>query len=192
MSGTKNNNVVLDFSGVFGTSPQKPSERGTQQEPIITATAPKKRTEDKRAREQKIIQLLAEEEQQKKRTPAQQYQENIRRSGTLQSDILKGLAEGEDIHSLFLKAVEAVALMTNNNQLLQQAESDIVTVYGVGQGQAQPLRQELEAVEKRLFNLEESLLWWTDQDEQRRIQRAIDAHQRRAEKLRELIAESRQ
>ena len=189
MSGTKNNNVVLDFSGVFGTSPQKPSERGTQQEPIITATAPKKRTEDKRAREQKIIQLLAEEEQQKKRTPAQQYQENIRRSGTLQSDILKGLAEGEDIHSLFLKAVEAVALMTNNNQLLQQAESDIVTVYGVGQGQAQPLRQELEAVEKRLFNLEESLLWWTDQDEQRRIQRAIDAHRRKAEKLRELIAE---
>lgn len=120
-------------------------------------------------------------------TAPRKYQENILRSGTLPSDILKGLAEGEDIYSLFLKAVQAIALMTNDNQILKQAQGDIEVIYGVGQEQKEPLQLQLEAVERRLFNLEESLLWYTEPDEQRRLHRAIEAHQRRAEKLRELI-----
>lgn len=133
--------------------------------------------------------MLAEEEQQKKRTPAQQYQDNLRRSGTIPSEILKGLSAGEDIHSLFLKAVEAIALMTNDNQIYKQAEADIREVYGVALHHKEPLQAELEAVEQRLFNLEEAVLWETG-NERKRIEKAIEAHQHRAEKLRELIKTS--
>lgn len=140
-----------------------------------------------------MLPLYREAEQQKidhERSVAvlKKYQENIRRSGTLQSDILKGLQAGEDIHSLFLKAVEAIALMTNDNIIYSEAEQTLQTVYGVGEGEEQPLQAQLDAVEKRLYNLEESLLWYTEPGEQRRIQRAITAHKKRAEKIRELLA----
>lgn len=140
-----------------------------------------------------MLPLYREAEQQKidhERSVAvlKKYQENIRRSGTLQSDILKGLQAGEDIYSLFLKAVEAIALMTNDNIIYSEAEQTLQTVYGVGQGETQPLQAQLDAVEKRLYNLEESLLWYTEPGEQRRIQRAITAHKKRAEKIRELLA----
>lgn len=140
-----------------------------------------------------MLPLYREAEQQKidhERSVAvlKKYQENIRRSGTLQSDILKGLQAGEDIYSLFLKAVEAIALMTNDNIIYSEAEQTLQTVYGVGEGETQPLQAQLDAVEKRLYNLEESLLWYTEPGEQRRIQRAITAHKKRAEKIRELLA----
>lgn len=120
----------------------------------------------------------------------QTYQHNISRSGTLQSDILKGLSAGEDIYRLFLKAVEAIALMTNDNQLLVQAEGDIREVYGVSLQKERSLQLELEAVEQRLFNLEEAILWETDGDKKKRIQRAIEAHYNRAEEIRKKIADA--
>lgn len=119
------------------------------------------------------------------------YQDNIHRSGTLASEILKGLAEGEDIYSLFLKAVEAIGLMTNDNVILAQAEGYIETVYGESLGEPEPLQIQLQAVEKRLETLEESYLWYDEPEEKRRIQRAIDAHYRKADKLRELIEGSK-
>jgi hypothetical protein len=42
------------------------------------------------------------------------YQDNIRVSETLQSEIAKGVKNGEDVHSLFLKAVKAISLMLPN------------------------------------------------------------------------------
>lgn len=138
---------------------------------------------------------IQRKEEQRKRDHQQslevyrKYQDNIHRSGTLQSDILKGLQAGEDIYSLFLKAVEAIALMTNDNVILNQAKGDLELIYGIGAEEEEPLQLQLEAVERRLYNLEESLLWYNDPDEQRRLRRAITAHQQRAEKLRELITE---
>lgn len=111
------------------------------------------------------------------------YQESIRRSGTLQSEILQGLKAGEDIHSLFLKAVEALSLVTNDNNLYKQAEADLLEIYGVGLQHQEPLQRELDAVESRLFHLEEAVLWETG-NEQKRIEKAIEAHRNRAETLR--------
>lgn len=194
---TKQDSPAEDFSPLpAGRSYNRTAvaEKGTgsphtQLQLIYSSPDPQKpRTATEGYTDAEIRQMLAEEEQQKKRTPAQQYQENIRRSGTLQSEILKGLAEGQNIYSLFLKAIEAIALMTNDNIIKEQAEGAITTVYGIGQGEEIPLQRELEATEKRLFNLEESLLWCETMDDQRRIERAIEAHRHRAEKLRELIA----
>lgn len=43
------------------------------------------------------------------------YQENTLKSGELQTEILNGVKSGEDIKPLFLKAVKAISLMTNND-----------------------------------------------------------------------------
>ena len=78
------------------------------------------------------------------------YQENIRKSEQLQTDILKGARAGEDIYSLFLKAVEAISCMTSNPLFLSQIEGDIKTIYGRGLQEPAPLRLELRETKKRL------------------------------------------
>ena len=112
------------------------------------------------------------------------YQNNIKLSEKLTTEIIKGLAEGENITSLFLKAVKAIGLMTNDNVILSQAESDIETIYGEVLEQQEPLQLRLDKVEKRLEALEESYLWIDDPNDKRRVERAIEAHRRKAEALR--------
>ena len=189
------NNIVLDFSGVFATGDQKPAETHSKRDTVITATVaetlPEAHTEDESAQYAPLT-LCREAEQRKQdhqrsKEVYKTYQKNIHKSETLQTEIIKGLSAGEDIYSLFLKAVEALASVTNDNQLYKQAEADIREVYGVGLRQEQPIRRELEAVEHRLYLLEESLLWETESGERKRIERAIEAHKQRAEKLQNLI-----
>lgn len=74
--------------------------------------------------------------------------------------------------------------MTNDNVILAQAEGYIETVYGESLEQPEPLQIQLRNVEKRLETLEESYLWNDEPEAKRRIQRAIDAHCRKAEELR--------
>ena len=112
------------------------------------------------------------------------YQNNIKLSERLTTEILKGLAEGESITSLFLKAVKAIGLMTNDNVILAQTESDLETIYGDVLEQQEPLQLQLNKVEERLKALEESYLWVDDPNDKRRVERAIEAHRRKAEALR--------
>ena len=72
-----------------------------------------------------------------------EYQENIKRSGQLQTDILKGAKRGEDIYSLFLKAVQAISLMTSNTVFYSQLKDDIRAIYGAGLLEPKPLELEL-------------------------------------------------
>ena len=72
------------------------------------------------------------------------YQENIKRSGQLQTDILKGAIAGEDIYSLFLKAVQAISCMTSNKAFYSQIEEDIKTIYGRGLQEPAPLLLEIQ------------------------------------------------
>ena len=53
------------------------------------------------------------------------YQENIKATDTLQTEILKGVAAGEDIYQLFLKAVKALSLTVDNDLLYRQVERDL-------------------------------------------------------------------
>ena len=53
------------------------------------------------------------------------YQDNIKATETLQAEILKGVAAGEDIYQLFLKAVKALSLTVSNDLLYTQAERDL-------------------------------------------------------------------
>lgn len=48
------------------------------------------------------------------------YQENIRRSETLRSEIIKGLRKGEELGDLFLKAIECISTMTGDRAFYTQ------------------------------------------------------------------------
>lgn len=116
------------------------------------------------------------------------YQENIKRSGQLQTDILKGARAGEDIYSLFLKAVQAISLMTSNPYFYTQLQEDIIAIYGAGLLEAQPLKIELEAVEGRLQKLKAARARGEPDYCQPNIAKAIQAHEQRAEQIRAELA----
>lgn len=115
------------------------------------------------------------------------YQENIRKSEQLQSEILKGARAGEDIYSLFLKAVEAISCMTSNPLFLSQIEGDIKTIYGRGLQEPAPLRLELRETQKRLDRLREAQQRETETDSLQRIAQAVKAHEARIAELTGLI-----
>ncbi|MCM1277242.1 MAG: hypothetical protein NC299_18105, partial [Lachnospiraceae bacterium] len=71
------------------------------------------------------------------------YQENILKSDDLQCEINRGLKSGESIYNLFLKAVKAVSLMTNNPAFYDVAKKDLLAIYGIGLGEPQALQLEL-------------------------------------------------
>jgi len=117
------------------------------------------------------------------------YQENIKRSGQLQTDILKGIKAGEDIYRLFLKAVEAIGCMTSNKTFYTQIEADIKSIYGVGLQEPAPLMLELEETKERLQRLREAEQREPNIDS---IKRAVTAHQNRIAELEKQIAKAKE
>ena len=117
------------------------------------------------------------------------YQDNIKASGRLQTEILKGIKQGADGYSLFLKAVKAISLMTSDIMLYSQIEADIIAIHGAGLLQPAPLDMELDAVQARLERLREAEIRDGEtEDTRRRIAAAIKAHEDRAENIRELLS----
>ena len=115
------------------------------------------------------------------------YQENIKRSGQLQTDILKGVQAGEDIYSLFLKAVQAISCMTSNKTFYSQVEADLISIYGIGLQKPAPLKLEIMDTQKRLDRLREAEQREPNIDS---IKRAITAHQNRIAELEKQIAKA--
>ena len=101
------------------------------------------------------------------------YQENIKTSSQLQTDILKGVKAGEDVFSLFLKAAKAVSLMTSNTVFYSQIEADLTAIYGRGLLYKPPLQKELQEAQTRLQRLTEAEKRETETDSRERS--AIEA-----------------
>ena len=120
-------------------------------------------------------------EQERKRLAEayREYQDNIKLAGQNVSAILKGITAGEDIYSLFLKAVDAIGKMTGDRSLYDQTRSQLLAVYGIGLGEPQPLQMELAEINQRLAKLT-AARETADPDSRERIDRAIREHQKRA------------
>lgn len=74
--------------------------------------------------------LLAERaEREQLRKLCAEFQENIKRAGTLRNDILIGIQSGEELVKILLTALECISLMTNNKSFFEQAAEDIDIVY---------------------------------------------------------------
>jgi len=201
-------NVILDFSGLFSAEPTEKAPATSPVEPPLgdgqykTITEQEKPAEGhteglqgiqeaKKPEQAKMLLLNTQrerEDHQRSLEVYRIYQENIKRSGKIQTDILKGVQAGEDIYSLFLKAVEAVSLMTSNPLFRSQIEADIKSIYGRGLQEKAPLQQELQDTQERLQRLTEAEQRETQPDSKERIQRAIKAHRGQIAELETRIA----
>lgn len=157
-------------------------EYAAQQEPEAAA-AP----EAQKAAEQPQGNPLFRE-QERQRENAEQaatvyaaHQAAIRKVGRIEAEILKGLAAGENIAALFLKAVEGLSLLTGNGLIYEQAAADIGTIYGYAL--QDPAAAELEAgnVRERLTRLEAAAA--ANPGSAENIARAIRAHRAQLERL---------
>jgi hypothetical protein len=119
------------------------------------------------------------------RSVYQTYQRNIRLSEALQRDITKGLNQGADIYSLFLKAAEAISFMTSNNVFYEHAEANLRAVYGVGLREPQALNLAIQQAEERLERLQEAEQRRPEGEALERIRRAIKANREQIERLQE-------
>lgn len=111
------------------------------------------------------------------------HQENIKKAGALESAILKGLKQGEPIPALFLKAAEAMSRMTGNREFYQQAEADLLTIYGFALQEPETAAIEADKIRQRLHKLEQAAEQTADEQEQWSIAAAIRAHRQRLEQL---------
>lgn len=183
----------LSFRGFTEGTPEKQPSTSLL-EPLLEGEQGKTPTEDKKPLElnteglEGLRQLQREADRKKidiDRSLAiyREYQENIKTSSQLQTEILKGARAGEDIYSLFLKAVKAISLMTSNNLFYSQLEGDIRAIYGAGLLEAPALQIELQQVQERYKRLLEALEREPDGDSRDRIKRAVTAHENRITEL---------
>lgn len=116
-----------------------------------------------------------------------EYQQNIKTSSQLQTEILKGAKAGESVYSLLLKACKAISLMTSNSVFYSQLEGDIRAIYGQGLLDPLPLQIELQETQERLTRLREALNREIEPDAKERIQKAVKAHEAKIADLESLI-----
>jgi hypothetical protein len=172
--------------GARSAALQKPSskEAPVESEPALTGSQPA--TEGAGRLETLYNQEKAEHE--RNLSVYKQYQKNIRESGTLRSEIQKGAKAGEPLASLLLKAAKCISLMTGDTVFCSQLEKDLISVYGAGLLEPEPLKMELENVQNRLTSLQQAIERDTEPEESKdRLRRAVQVHKAREEQLIELI-----
>lgn len=185
----------LNFSGLFSGKPPETQKNATEtpSERFLDKgndfTLPKEKAENERVEGTKklLIQYEQAKTDRKNRADAYlQYHQNALKSAELQTAIIKGLNEGQDLTTLFLQAVQAISVMTDCADFYRIVAETVKTVYGLGLRKENALAAELADVEERLDNLQEAYLW-AEGDEQKRIGRAIEAHRSRIKKITELM-----
>ena len=139
---TRLNNLINADHERDGQAINKPTETQTASGQYKTITEPQKPLETLTEGLQGMHKLQRQADAKKQEIDRslavyKEYQKNIMISTQLQTEILKGAKAGENIHSLFLKAVKAIALMTSNSLFYNQLEADIRGIYG--QDTASPL-----------------------------------------------------
>lgn len=202
--------LVLDFSGLFTGEPPEKQAPESPVEPLLgageykTITEPQKPVEglktglqgipQKEPPEQAKILLLntqrEREDHQRSLEVYRHYQENIKTSGQLQTDILKGVQAGTDIYSLFLKAAKAISLMTSNSLFYSQIEADIEAIYGRGLQHKPPLQKALQEAQERLQRLLDAEQREPEGNSKERIKAAIKAHRAEIERLKGMITKT--
>ncbi|MBR7085837.1 MAG: hypothetical protein IKI37_11820 [Oscillospiraceae bacterium] len=150
----------------------------TLTEPPELPSEPRKRTP------LEITQAEQQDAVEQARVVYRAYQENILKAGTLQSEILKGLYQGESTAVLLLKALEVISCMTGETVTYQVAKDTLMTVYGEVLRQPDSLEVARAEVQKRLVCLE-TALQGADSMERERILQAIKAHKEKLAQLSE-------
>jgi hypothetical protein len=194
--------MQLDFTAIRGNLAEKPLEspvaafveRDSKEVPVEPKTpqkAPQRATEGTETAGRLLAQYRQEKAEHERTIEVyREYQKNIRESGSLRTDILKGAKAGEPPVALLLKAVKCISLMTGDTVFYSQLEGDIKSIYGAGLLEPEPLKIEIQETRERLQRLQKALERDTEPaDSKQRIERAIQAHKDRISQLQGLIEE---
>ncbi|MDS2474235.1 hypothetical protein RLF29_00015 [Streptococcus pneumoniae] len=174
--------MELDFSKIdnLGSS-QKPASEPKEvnhSKPLKTA---KKPAEGKKEPQAQALQRKANDRKKQLEDSAgilKEYQKNKRLTNEIVAEITKGIQQGADIHGLFLKAVEALALTTNDTLLYDNARQNLKTIYGIGLKETYALELEREDTQTRLERLTQALNDAARVEDKERLKNAIEAHQK--------------
>lgn len=174
--------MELDFTGLDSLASRKPQEgaetaQDAAQEPVRDKPpATLQREQERRTAEQeRALQICRE------------YQDNIKKSGSAQTFILKGLQSGANPYKLLLAACECIGRLTSNRAFKEQASADIEAIAGKGLLQPDALTIELEGIQSRLAMLTRPELEREPEDSRRRIAAAIRAHRQRAGEIEKIL-----
>ena len=174
--------MELDFSKIdnLGSS-QKPASEPKEvnhSKPLKTA---KKPAEGKKEPQAQALQRKANDRKKQLEDSAgilKEYQKNKRLTNEIVAEITKGIQQGADIHGLFLKAVEALALTANDTLLYDNARQNLKTIYGIGLKETYTLELEREDTQTRLERLTQALNDAVRVEDKERLKNAIEAHQK--------------
>lgn len=111
-----------------------------------------------------------------------EYQNAIKTVSSLEAEILNGLAAGENIAALFLKAARALSLLTGNRLFYDQIVEDIGSVYGYALQDHAAAELERDNIKQRLQKLEQAAAA-PDNPNRDNINRAIRAHRAQLERI---------
>lgn len=113
-----------------------------------------------------------------------EYQENIKRTEQLRSDITKGIQEGVDPCILLLWSMEAISRTTGDRLFYDQGKANLQAVYA-SLGYAAPIAHHAQEVQERINRLCAALDREEDPGVRERIARSIKAHRHRLDQLEE-------
>lgn len=179
--------MKLDFSKIDSLgSPQKPAselKEVSHSKAIKTAKNP---AEGKIETQTQALQRKADDRKKQLKDSTEvlrKYQTHRRLTNGLVADITKGLQQGADIYDLFLKAVEALALTTNDTVLYDNARENLKTIYGIGLKETHALELERKDTQTRLERLTQALNDAVRVEDKERLKNAIEAHKKHLDTL---------
>lgn len=179
--------MELDFSKIDSLgSPQKPASEPKEVNHSKTLKTDKTPLEGKIEPHTQALQRKADNRHKQLEDSARvlkEYQKNKRLTNELVTEITKGLQQGIDIYDLFLKAVEALALTTNDHDLMARSKEAIQSIYGIGLKEPRALEIEKQETQKRLERLLQALNNTDRVEDKERLKKAITAHQKHLKAL---------
>ena len=182
--------MKLDFSGLMNTKNNdvQADLRKDKEAAYINTNEKQEKPLERQTGAKKLINAYQAEEADSRRAAAvyKTYQDNIKRAGTLRTEIIKGVQRGESKTSLFLKAVEVIGLMTNDNVFVQQVKDDVRAIWGHGYVDADTIRMEVGEMKETLERLNASISREEADGDRNTLQRLKNAAQRHSERLDEL------
>ena len=179
--------MELDFSKIDSLgSPQKPASKPKEVNHSKNLKTAKKPVEAKTEPRTQSLQRKADNRQKQLEDSSKvlkEYQKAKRLTTELVAEINKGVQQGIDIYDLFLKAVEALSLATNDKELHKRTRENLKAIYGIALKEPRAVELETEDTQRRLERLLQALNNADRVEDKERLKKAITAHQRHLKTL---------
>lgn len=111
------------------------------------------------------------------------YQEAIKKTEHLKTEVMKGTANGIDLALLLTKACKCLAILADDEQFYNIVTDNINTIYGKGYQREAVQVAIIEQLEEEAEKLKQALDQDYSDEEKKRIKSALLFHQKEIEKI---------